>query len=83
MNEFMTKYLGPLDKSSCIYFLFLTMIFFTMLIFAIIAEIIFAFKNFKNLNYKLVSTGIMLLFNLFIAYFVNRLLYTMCTKSLV
>ena len=82
MSEFMTKYFGPLDKSSCMYFLFLTMLFFAILIFTIIAEIIFAFKNFKILNFKLVSTGIMLLFNAFIAYFVNRLLYTMCTKSL-
>ena len=83
MTEFMTKYFGPLDKSSCIYFLFLTMLFFAILIFTIIAEIIFVFKNFKNLNFRVVSSGIMLLFNIFIAYFVNRLLYTMCSKSLI
>ena len=82
MSDFMATFFGPLDKSYCIYFLFLTMFFFGVLVFAVITEILFLFRHFKDLNLKLVSSGAVLLFNAFLAYFVNRLLYTMCHKSL-
>ena len=82
MSDFMTTYFGPLDKQSCVYFLLLSMIFFAVLIFTILTEIVFIFKNFKKIDFTTVSTGILLIFNSFIAYFVNRLLYTMCSKSL-
>ena len=78
----METYFGPLDKQSCVYFLFLSMIFFAVLVFAIITEFVFVLKNFKSLNFRLITSGLLLLFNAFIAYFVNRLLYTMCSKSL-
>jgi len=78
----MTMYFGPLDKQSCIYFLFLSMVFFAVLIFTIIGEIAFIAKRYKEINFTVITSGILLLFNAFIAYFVNRLLYTMCYKSL-
>ena len=82
MSDFMTTYFGPLDKNSCVYFLFLTMIFFALLVFTIVAEIIYLIQHFKELNFRVFTSGVLLLFNSFIAYFVNRLLYTMCSKSL-
>ena len=82
MSDFMTTYFGPLDKQSCIYFLFLSMIFFAILIFTIIAEALFIIKRYKELDFRVFTSGVLLLFNVFIAYFVNRLLYTMCSKSL-
>jgi hypothetical protein len=78
----MQTYFGPLDKQSCVYFLFLAMIFFAILIFTIIAEALFIIKRYKELDFRVFTSGVLLLFNSFIAYFVNRLLYTMCTKSL-
>jgi hypothetical protein len=78
----MTTYFGPLDKQSCVYFLLLSMIFFAVLIFTILSEAVFIIKNFEKINFRTVSTGVLLIFNSFIAYFVNRLLYTMCSKSL-
>jgi hypothetical protein len=78
----MTMYFGPLDKQSCIYFLFLSMIFFAVLIFTMIGEALYVIKHFKELNFRVFTSGILLLFNSFIAYFVNRLLFTMCSKSL-
>jgi hypothetical protein len=83
MSDFMATFFGPLDKDSCVYFLFLTIVFFSLFVFAVITEIIYLFKKSKELNFRILSSGLMLLFNFFIAYFVNRLLYTMCTKSLV
>ncbi len=82
MSYLMSSFFGPLDKQSCVYFLFLSMIFFAILVFAIITELLFVIKNFKSLDFRILSSGILLLFNAFIAYFVNRLLYTMCSKSL-
>ena len=82
MSNLMYTFFSPLDKQSCVYFLILSMIFFAMLVFAIITEMVFIFKNFNSLNFRTVTSGLLLLFNAFIAYFVNRLLYTMCSKSL-
>lgn len=82
MSDFMTTYFGPLDKQSCIYFLLLSMIFFAVLIFTLISEALFVIRRFKELNFTVFTSGVLLLFNVFIAYFVNRLLYTMCSKSL-
>jgi hypothetical protein len=83
MNDFMNAYFGPLDKSSCVYFLIITVIFFIMLVISLFGNLFVIVKNIKKLNFKTVSQGLLIVFNLFIAYFVNRLLYTMCTKSLV
>lgn len=82
MSDFMSSYFGPLNKDACVYFLFLSMLFFAVLIFTLVTEVIFIIKNFKNLSFKNISSGILVLFNVFIAYFVNRLLYTMCSKTL-
>ena len=82
MSDFMTTYFGPLNKSACNYILFFTMLFFAVLVMTIFIEIIFIFKNFRKLNFRIFVSGILLLFNSFIAYFVNRLLYSMCNKSL-
>ena len=78
----MTTYFGPLDKQSCVYFLFLSMLFFAALIFMIFTEFLYVIRNYQKINFRVLSHGLLLLFNIFIAYFVNRLLYTMCSKSL-
>jgi hypothetical protein len=83
MLEFLHTFFTPLNKESCIYFLVLSMVFFAILIFALFADVYFMIKNFKILNFRFIQGGILILFNLFVAYFVNRLLYTMCVKSLI
>ena len=82
MSDFMTTYFGPLDKQACVYFLFLTMLFFALLIFTIIGEIMYVIRRYKEIDFRVFTSGVLLLFNSFLAYFVNRLLYTMCSKSL-
>jgi hypothetical protein len=73
---------GPLDKQACIYFSALTIFFFILLVFALVGELFYLVKNFKSITGRNVISGILLLFNAFLAYFVNRLLYNMCSKSL-
>jgi hypothetical protein len=83
MTELISMFFGPLNKSSCFYFLILTIIFFIGLVLLIFSEILFIIQNLNKLDFKTISSGVILLFNIFIAYFVNRLLYTMCSKSLI
>ena len=83
MFDIMQNYFSPLDKGACVYFFIITMIFFVLLVIALGTEILYLIKHFKDLNIKIISNGIILLFNIFLAYFVNRLLYSMCVKSLV
>ena len=82
MSDLLTNFFGPLDKSACIYFFIISMIFFISLLLVLGSEIIYIIQNFNKINFRVLSSGVIILFNLFIAYFVNRLLYTMCNKSL-
>ena len=82
MSDFINSVSGPLDKQACVYFFFWTMLFFVILIFAFLAEMFVLFRDFKHLTRGNIIGGLLLLFNIFLAYFVNRLLYTMCNKAL-
>jgi hypothetical protein len=81
MSDFIKRYFGPLTKESCVYFLFLSVFFFFVLIFTIIGEIVFLVKHSNQLTFARGVSGVLLLFNGFIAYFSNRLLYTMCKEN--
>jgi hypothetical protein len=83
MNDLLDTFFGPLNKKSCIYFLLLTVIFFAVLVFSLIIEILFVIRNFKNLTVRTFMNAVLIFFNLFLGYFVNRILYTMCSKSLI
>lgn len=82
MSGLMTRFFGPLDKSSCVYFLVISVIFFIALVILLGNEIIYIIQNIGKLNSRFVTNGFIIIFNVFVAYFVNRLLYTMCNKSL-
>ena len=81
MADFSSIY-GPLDKKACIYFSALTIVFFVILVIALISELYILVTNYKSLTRSSIITGIVMLFNIFLAYFVNRLLYNMCNRSL-
>ena len=83
MRDFIASFFGPLSKQSCMYFLILSMLFFAVLVFTLFADLFFILKNFRTLDYKHIQTGTLIGFNLFVAYFVNRLMYTMCSRSLI
>ncbi len=83
MSDLMTKFFGPLDKSACVYFLIISVLFFISLIILLATELLYIVKNINKLNFRAITSGLIIVFNVFIAYFVNRLLYTMCNKTLV
>jgi hypothetical protein len=78
----MSNFFGPLDKSVCVYFLIVSVIFFIALIVVSIGEILFLMKNYSRMDLRMITVGVLLLFNVFLAYFVNRMFYNMCTRSL-
>jgi hypothetical protein len=82
MSDFMSNYFGPLDKSNCVYFLIISAIFFVLLVISIFGNLFILIKDYKKLDFKTVTGGLVMVFNIFLAYFVNRLLYGMCIKSL-
>ena len=82
MPDMYGMFFSPLNGDSCYYFLIVSMFFFVTLVFALFADVYFIIKHFKKLNLQFIQGGLLIAFNLFIAYFVHRLLFTMCRKSL-
>ena len=72
---------GPLSSQACVYFYALSILAFFAATFIILASLVYL-ANKRKLELKNVYPGIIIATNLYLAYFVNRLLYTMCTKSL-
>jgi len=78
----MSNFFGPLDKSVCVYFLIVSVVFFIALIIVSISEILFLMKNYSRMDVRMITVGVLVLFNIFLAYFINRMFYNMCTVSL-
>lgn len=82
MNNFMNSYFGPLGKEYCTYFYVLSIIFGIGFVISLLSIGSFIVMNHKKVDAMFVANSIMVLFNAFLAYLVNRLLNTMCVKSL-
>jgi len=80
----MNAYFGPLSKEYCVYFYFLSIICFFMYVITLIGIVVFIIKNYKDstkVNVSFFINSLMLIINSLLAYFVNRLLHTMCINS--
>ena len=77
----MDAYFGPLNKDWCIYFQILSMFFLFMFVTSTILAVALGIKNIKKLDLRMVLHAVALLGNTLLAYFVNRLLHTMCLNS--
>jgi hypothetical protein len=81
MNDLMNYFFGPLPKEYCLYYYFLAVISAVIFILTFLSFVILVIKS------KKIKAGMWLgmfntLLSIFIGYFVSRLLYTMCVKSL-
>ena len=86
MSDFINNFFGPLNKDSCFYFLIMSILFFVVLVLLLFSETFYIFSTLfygKKFDFRIFTKSIMITFNIFIAYFVNRLFYTMCSRSLV
>ena len=61
MSGLMSNYFGALDKSSCVYFLIISVLFFVLLVIATLTQLLWIVKNFKQLNFRILSK-IMIIF---------------------
>lgn len=81
-NSFMDKFFGPLSKEYCLYFYFLSVIVGFIFVFTVISLLYKGIMDFKKVDMVHIVTSIAGLINIFLVYLVNRLLYTMCIKSI-
>lgn len=82
MNDILNKYFGPLPREYCVYFYILAIIFGVMFVTSALSIAYFMIMNFKKVNTMFVVNSLMILFNTLLAYIANRLLHTMCVKSI-
>ena len=78
----MNNYFGPLPREYCVYFYILSIIFGLIFVFSAVSIAYFMIMHFKKVNTMFVINSLMVLFNTFLAYIANRLLHTMCVKSI-
>jgi hypothetical protein len=81
MNDLMNYFFGPLSKEYCLYYYFLAVISAVIFVLTFLSFVMLVIKS------KKIKAGMWLgmfntLLSIFIGYFVSRLLYTMCVKSL-
>ena len=82
MDSFMNTYFGPLGEEYCVYFYALSIFFGIAFVLTVISVITYALTHFNKINMSFLIHTFFLLLNSFLAYLVNRLLHTMCMKSL-
>ena len=82
MNAFMNNYFGPLPREYCIYFYILSVFFGILFVISLLSIASFLILHFKKVNSLFIINSFLVLFNTFLGYLANRLLNTMCVKSI-
>ena len=80
--SFIDQYFGPLPREYCVYFYALSIFFAVMFVSSFLSIAYFMVTHIKKVNTLFVVNSIFVLLNTFLAYLVNRLLHTMCVKSI-
>ena len=71
---------GPLSGEYCLYFYYLSILSFFLLAMAIIGGVVSGLQKGKGMYFYLSLLGASVAY--FIAYFVNRLMFSVCSKAL-
>ena len=82
MDSLMNKYFGPLPREYCVYFYALSVFFGFTFLFSLISMLYFVLMHMKRVNMTFIVNSSFMILNTFLAYLVNRLLHTMCVKSI-
>lgn len=83
--DIVNQYFSPfVSRRFCLYFYLLSLIFGVTFFFFLFVGIFFIITNYKKikLNSVIVFNWLLFIANTFVAYFVNRLLYSMCLNSM-
>lgn len=78
----MDRYFGPLPREYCNYFYILAIFFGFVFVTSSISVLSVLVFHYKRVNLMSIVNSILLLVNVFLAYLANRLLHTMCVKSI-
>ena len=78
----MDKYFGPLPREYCVYFYALSIACGIIFVSSILSITYFMVIHFKKVNMMFIVNSSLILLNTFLAYLANRLLHTMCVKSI-
>lgn len=81
-NQFLEKYFGPLPREYCVYFYALSVMFGLMFVTSLLSIVYFMATHMKKVNTMFVVNSAFVLLNTFLGYFINRLLNTMCVRSI-
>ena len=82
MNSFMNDYFGPLGQEYCMYFYVLSIIAGVSFVLSAVSVVSYSVMHYNKINSMFVVNAVLVLFNTFLAYIANRLLHTMCVKSI-
>lgn len=82
MDNLLNQYFGPLPREYCVYFYFLSLFFGLFFLVTLLSIIVLVFTQTRKINTLFIVNSAFVLLNLFLGYFVNRLLNTMCVRSL-
>lgn len=82
MASFMEQYFGPLPREYCVYFYALSIFFGFAFVMSAISIAYFMLTNIKKVNVMFIVNSMFILLNSFLVYLANRLLHTMCVKSI-
>ena len=82
MDNFMNTYFGPLGEEYCVYFYALSIFFGITFVLSVISIVSYMIMHVNKINMTFLIHTFFLLLNSFLAYLVNRLLHTMCMKSI-
>ncbi len=80
MSDFMNTLFGPISGEYCLYFYFFSIISFFFLVIAIISGVVRGLQGSKGMYFYISVLGTSIAY--FISYFVNRLMYSVCSKAL-
>ena len=82
MSNFMNTYFGPLGEEYCVYFYALSVFFGIAFVLTLISTVTYMLMHVNKINMSFLMHTFFVLLNSFLAYLVNRLLHTMCMKSI-
>ena len=82
MDNFMNTYFGPLGEEYCVYFYALSIFFGIAFVLTLISTVTYMLMHVNKINMSFLMHTFFVLLNSFLAYLVNRLLHSMCMKSI-
>jgi hypothetical protein len=80
MSDFMNTLFGPLSGEYCLYFYYLSILSFFLLAMAIVTGVITGLQKDKGMYFYMSILGASVAY--LISYFVNRLMYSVCSKAM-